>query len=81
LSDYLCELLAGKNYHIVSSRAPGEKSQIVCIKHQNGLTSNELAKHLEDAKIIVSPRGDRLRIAPHFFNTAADIENLAENLP
>ena len=33
LSDYLCELLAGKDYKIVSSRAPGEKSPIVCIKH------------------------------------------------
>ena len=81
LTDHLCELIAGKNYEIVSSRARGEKSQIVCIKHRNGLTSNEIAKKLEEAKIIVSPRGDRLRIAPHFFNNRADIENLAENLP
>jgi selenocysteine lyase/cysteine desulfurase len=81
LSDYLCELISGKNYEIVSSRAKGEKSQIVCIKHQNGLTSNEIAKKLEAEKIIVSPRGDRLRIAPHFFNNREDIEKLAENLP
>jgi cysteine desulfurase / selenocysteine lyase len=81
LTDYLCELVSGKNYRIVSSRTRGEKSQIVCIKHQNGLTSNEIAKRLEDEKIIISPRGDRLRIAPHFFNNAADIEKLAENLP
>jgi cysteine desulfurase/selenocysteine lyase len=81
LSDYLCELIAGKNYEIISSRADGEKSQIVCIKHRNGLTSNEIAKSLEDARIIVSPRGDRLRIAPHFYNNHADIEKLAENLP
>jgi len=81
LSDYLCELIAGKNYEIVSSRASGEKSQIVCIKHRNGLTSNEIAKNLEDEKIIVSPRGDRLRIAPHFYNNRADIEKLVENLP
>jgi selenocysteine lyase/cysteine desulfurase len=81
LSDYLCELISGKNYEIISSRSSGEKSQIVCVKHRNGLTSNEIAKKLEDANIIVSPRGDRLRIAPHFFNNAADIENLAENLP
>jgi selenocysteine lyase/cysteine desulfurase len=81
LSDYLCELVAGKNYEVVSSRAAGEKSQIVCLRHQNGLTSNEIAKKLEAEKIIVSPRGDRLRIAPHFFNNRADIEKLAENLP
>jgi cysteine desulfurase/selenocysteine lyase len=81
LTDYLCELISGKNYQIISSRAKGEKSQIVCVKHQNGLTSNEIAKKLEDEKIIVSPRGSRLRIAPHFFNNRADIEKLAENLP
>ena len=81
LTDYLSELLAGKNYEIVSSRAPGEKSQIVCIKHNDGLTSNEIAKHLENENIIVSPRGDRVRIAPHFFNNREDVERLAENLP
>lgn len=81
LSDYLCELVAGKNYEIISSRRPGEKSQIVCIKHRSGLTSNEIAKRLEEEKIIVSPRGDRLRIAPHVFNNRADIEKLAEILP
>ena len=81
LSDYLCELIAGKNYEIISSRAKGEKSQIVCLKNNNGLTSNETAAHLEKANIIVSPRGDRIRIAPHFFNNQTDIERLAENLP
>jgi cysteine desulfurase / selenocysteine lyase len=81
LTDYLCELVAGKNYEIVSSRARGEKSQIVSIRHHNGMTSNEIAKKLEAEKIIVSPRGDRLRIAPHFFNNRADIEKLARCLP
>jgi len=81
LTDYLCELISGKNYEIISSRLKGEKSQIVCVKHQNGLTSNEIAKKLEDEKIVVSPRGSRLRIAPHFFNNREDIEKLAEKLP
>ncbi|MGI8470356.1 MAG: aminotransferase class V-fold PLP-dependent enzyme [Pyrinomonadaceae bacterium] len=80
LSDYLCELLAGKNYDIVSSRAKDEKSQIVCVKHLGNLSSNEIAKHLERENIVVSPRGDRLRIAPHFFNNREDIERLVENL-
>ena len=81
LTDFLCELLAGKDYEIVSSREKGEKSQIVCIKSRSDLTSNEIAKTLEAEKIIVSPRGDRLRIAPHFFNNHADIEKLVEYLP
>jgi selenocysteine lyase/cysteine desulfurase len=80
LTDYLCELLAGQNYEIVSSRAPVEKSQILCIKNSGGVAPNEIAKHLERENIIVSPRGEGIRVAPHFFNNRADIERLAENL-
>ena len=81
LTDYLCELLAGKNYDIVSSRAPGEKSSIVCIRHRNGLGCEDIAKRLEAVKIVISPRGDRVRIAPHFYNNREDIERLVSNLP
>ena len=81
LTDYLCELLAGKNYEIVSSRAPDEKSAIVCIRHRDGLTPNEIFEQLGRENIVVSPRGDRLRIAPHFYNNREDIERLVEALP
>jgi len=81
LSDYLCELLAEKNYEIVSSREAREKSQIVCIKHRGGLTPSETALRLQNENIIISPRNDRLRIAPHFFNNREDIERLVEHLP
>ena len=81
LSDYLCELLSGAGYEIVSSRAAGEKSQIVCVKNRNGLTSSQIAEHLQNENIIVSPRGSRVRIAPHFFNNREDIERLVEALP
>lgn len=81
LSDYLCEGLQAKNYEIVSSRAPGEKSQIVCLMPKAGQTSNEVAKLLENENIIVSPRGERIRVAPHFFNNKADIEKLIAVLP
>ena len=81
LSDQLCDAVAGKNYAIVSSRAPSEKSAIVCIKSGNGLSPNQIASQLERKKIIVSPRGDRLRIAPHFYNNSADIDRLIEALP
>ena len=81
LSDALCDGLAGKNYDIVSSRKPGEKSAIVCIKHRDGLDSNEIFKRLEEQKVIISARGDRVRIAPHFYNDQNDIERLIEALP
>jgi len=81
LTDEICDRLAGMNYDLISSRLVGEKSQIVCIRHRGGLTATEIAKRLEARNIIVSPRGDRLRIAPHFFNNAADIDVLMTNLP
>jgi selenocysteine lyase/cysteine desulfurase len=81
LTDNLCDRLRSKDYELISSRAPDERSQIVCIKHRGGLTSGEIAKRLEAENIIVSPRGDRLRIAPHFFNNETDIDRLVANLP
>ena len=81
LTDYLCERLESKNYHVVSSRDCGEKSQIVCIEHRHDLSSMELYKRLVERDIVTAPRGDRLRIAPHFYNTTNDIDRLIEALP
>lgn len=81
LSDFLCESLAGKNYELVSSRAPDEKSAIVCIRPLNGMNCSDVAAKLQAENIIVSPRGGRLRIAPHFYNDQEDIDRLIEALP
>lgn len=81
LTDSLCYALAGRDYEIISSRRPGESSAIVCIRHQGGLAPNEIAQRLETEHVIVSPRGDRLRISPHFYNDMGDIERLLHALP
>lgn len=81
LTDYLCDSLAGSDYEIVSSRREGEKSQIVCIRHTRGLTPMSLYSHLKKANIVTAPRGDRLRISPHVYNTTNDIDALVANLP
>lgn len=81
LTDYLCELLQGRDYEIVSSRRAGEKSQIVCIRHLSGWTPLALYAHLKQQNIIVAPRGDRLRIAPHLYNLPEEIETLVNSLP
>lgn len=81
LSDFLCEIMPAERYEIISSRAKGEKSQIVSIESKTGLASCKIAEHLRRENIIVSPRGRRIRIAPHFFNNFEDIERLVGNLP
>jgi selenocysteine lyase/cysteine desulfurase len=81
LTDYLCERLQGSDYEIVSSRRAGEKSQIVCLRHRGDLTAMALYAHLKRQNIYVAPRGERLRIAPHFYNLQAEIESLVNALP
>ena len=81
LTDYLCERLREKPYEIVSSRAPGEKSQIVCIRHQSGLSAMALYAHLMKKNIVTAPRNDRLRISPHLYNTSQEIDELVKALP
>lgn len=81
LTDELCRRVAEKDYDIISSREKAEKSAIVCIKHRGGLHCNQIAEVLQKENIVVSPRNDRLRIAPHFFNNWDDIEKLSKALP
>ena len=80
LTDYLCETLDREKYQIVSSRRSGEKSQIVCIRHRAGISPMTLYSQLRQGNIITAPRGDRLRIAPHFYNTPEEIDELVRAL-
>ncbi|MDQ3817692.1 MAG: aminotransferase class V-fold PLP-dependent enzyme, partial [Acidobacteriota bacterium] len=81
LTDYLCERLCGLGYKVISSRRDGEKSQIVCLQPKDGWTPIKLYAHLKKRDIIVAPRGERLRIAPHLYNTREEIDALIDALP
>jgi selenocysteine lyase/cysteine desulfurase len=81
LTDHLCEQLQYTAYEVVSSRLTREKSQIVCIRNTTGLSSMDLYTHLRKRNIITAPRGDRLRISPHFYNTHEEIDELVKALP
>jgi cysteine desulfurase / selenocysteine lyase len=81
LTDHLCDRIQSKHYEVVSSREPAEKSQIVCIRHRSDISAMGLYAHLKRQNIITAPRGDRLRIAPHLYNTLDEIDQLIEALP
>ena len=81
LTDHLCDRLQDSSYEVVSSRRPEEKSQTVCIRSRSGLTSMNLYSHLMKQNIVTAPRGDRLRISPHLYNTLSEIDHLIEALP
>lgn len=81
LTDHLCDRLRGSDYRVASSRVPREKSQIVCIAHRGNLSPMDLYLHLKRFEIITAPRGNRLRISPHVYNTIAEIDALVDSLP
>ena len=81
VTDYLCERLSGRDYEVVSSRRAGEESQIVCIRHTGGQTASALYTHLKKQGIITAPRGDRLRISPHFYNLKNEMDAVIDALP
>ena len=81
LTDHLCDGLRNSNYQVVSSRRSGEKSQTVCIRAISGLSPMDLYSHLLKQNIVTAPRGDRLRISPHLYNTLEEIDQLIEALP
>lgn len=81
LTDYLCEKIDPRRYEIISSRLEHEKSPIVCLRHLNGMTPSALYAHLKRQNIITAPRGQALRISPHFYNNIDDIEQLLKSLP
>jgi cysteine desulfurase / selenocysteine lyase len=80
LTDYLCERLNGTAYEIVSSRRAGEKSQILAIRHPE-LSPMSLYSQLKRNNIVTAPRGDRLRISPHCYNTRDEMDALIGFLP
>jgi selenocysteine lyase/cysteine desulfurase len=80
LTDHLCERLRDTAYEVISSRLAMEKSQIVSIRHHQHAPM-ELYSQLKKRNIITAPRGQGLRISPHFFNTTAEIDELVNAFP
>jgi selenocysteine lyase/cysteine desulfurase len=81
LTDHLCGRLEHSAYEVVSSRTSGEKSQVVCIRHRDGLSPMSVYVHLKERNIVTAPRGERLRISPHLYNTPEEIDALVDSLP
>jgi selenocysteine lyase/cysteine desulfurase len=57
-----------------------KRGPYVCISAKDPVNSAELWEKLHAARVHVSFRGTALRIAPHFYNTHADIDRFIEAL-
>jgi cysteine desulfurase/selenocysteine lyase len=81
LTDDLIEGLQARGCLITTPIAHRrERSGIVCFRCP-GLNPKALADRLRAAGVIISLRGDVIRVSPHFYNTRDDLERLLEILP
>jgi cysteine desulfurase/selenocysteine lyase len=79
LADLAARGLAAAGFAVVSSRRKGETSGIVTAVPP-GRSAGELVKELNERGVVVAARAGRLRIAPHFYNTAEEIGRCLEEL-
>jgi selenocysteine lyase/cysteine desulfurase len=76
ITDFACERLTSIGAEIFSPREfEYEKSGIVSFSLP-GLDPAEMRKECLDARVVLSVREGRLRIAPHAYNDEADVERL-----
>jgi cysteine desulfurase/selenocysteine lyase len=79
LADLAARGLAERGFTVVSSRRPGETSGIVAAVHPR-LPAETLVERLLAQDIVVSARAGRLRLSPHVYNTAEEIERLLDEV-
>ncbi len=81
LTDRLIEGLRRRGYQIITPVAHRqERSGIVSFQHQQHDPA-QLQKRLSHAKVVISRRGDFIRVSPHFYNNEDDIDRLLSALP
>lgn len=69
--------LTGRGYTLCASTAPEHRSGIVVVQVPDG---NDICKRMEEARVVVTPRGAGVRVAPHFYNTLEEVLRVGEVL-
>lgn len=81
INEEIHSLLEKKNYQIASPRKSNdEKSGIIAFYPKTG-SPVELASRCFRAGVVLAPRSEIIRTAPHFYINQRDIQKLAEVLP
>ena len=68
--------LDGKPYTLISPREKGQRSALVVFSHTNPEKNGAIFRRLIDQGIFPARWKGNLRVAPHIFNTAKDINKL-----
>jgi cysteine desulfurase/selenocysteine lyase len=79
-TDYLCRLLEGRGFEVLSPRGAGEKSGIVTFLPRR-LSAEKVCALLLRRRMIAVPRRGGVRVSPHFYNTREEMDDLVGVLP
>jgi selenocysteine lyase/cysteine desulfurase len=79
LTDAVCEGVQRLGLEVYSSRTDAEKSGIVSVAIP-GTDPGKLVRSCREANIVINQRAGRLRVSPHFYNSADEIEHLLQTL-
>jgi len=80
LTDYLVKQLLVHNYQVISDRSANVKSGVVITSNSDPKRNQQIFDYLHKNRIYISYRNGNLRIAPHFYNTITEIDQLIEIL-
>lgn len=82
ITSHLCEGLASKGYVVLGSRTHGEASGIVSFRPGvRGPETHTIFRRLEEARVATALRGGYIRVAPHFYNTQSEMDQVLSVLP
>jgi len=77
LNNFACQKIKEKGLELLTTEESSQKSGIICFRTPD--VTKDYQK-LTEKGVILSLRGDFLRISPHFYNTEEEIEFLFQNL-
>ena len=80
LGDQIAEGAARKGYEILGRRTPETGAGIVSFRRE-GIDSRLIVRQLKEQGIVAAPRQGWVRMSPHFYITAGEIERVLEALP
>jgi cysteine desulfurase/selenocysteine lyase len=79
LADQIAGGVCAKGYKVLGSRTPATGAGIVCFRH-DATETHAIVRRLKEKGIIASPRQGWVRMAPHFYVSPEEIDQVLDEL-